>query len=187
MRTTVRAAVLLAFPLVLLAGPDTSGSASVRVRPGIEVRGGSPDQIAMVRWAVGRYERAGLRLPALKVTFHDDTAPCKGLMGLYGGGRVSMCTGPGTNAIPRMTILHELGHAWSERAVAGDVRGRFLRLRHLDQWDAVDEPWADRGWEQVAEIMAWGLGDRIVTPRIPDHDPAALRAAYELVTDRTCP
>jgi hypothetical protein len=31
--------------------------------------------------------------------------------------------------------------------------------------------------------MAWGLGDRLVTPRIPHHDPGELQAAYELVTD----
>jgi hypothetical protein len=187
MRTTIRTAVLLALPIVLFAGRDASVSTSVRIRPGIVVRGGSPDQVAMVRWAVGRYELAGLRLPPLVIWFHADARPCGGLMGLYGGGHVEMCTGPGVNAIPRMTMLHELGHAWSERAVTGPRQARFLRLRGAATWDSPIVPWGERGWEQAAEIMAWGLGDRLVKPRIPYHDPEDLQAAYELVTGSRLP
>jgi hypothetical protein len=182
MRTFTKTAILLALPLTFLLGRDAPAISVVTVDSNVAVHDATQDQIDLVRWAVGRYERAGLRLPAMDVYFHADRRRCAGNTGLYGAGRVEMCIGPGWNAIPRMTILHELGHAWSERAVTGSLRDRFLRLRGLQSWDSQTRPWSERGWEQVAEIMAWGLGDRLVTPRIADHDPADLEAAFELVT-----
>ena len=47
--------------------------------------------------------------------------------------------------------------------------------------------WDDRGYEQGAEIMAWALGDRILTAQIPDNDPAQLGAAFELLTGVVVP
>jgi hypothetical protein len=187
MRTSAKTAILLALPLALLMGHDVSTSAPVRVGPGVVVHGATQAQIDLVWWAVGRYELADLQLPPLVIWFHPDTRPCGRLLGLYVGGHVEMCTGPGVNAIPRMTILHELGHAWSERAVTGPLQVRFLSLRGAATWDSPAVPWGDRGWEQVAEIMAWGLGDRLVKPRIPHHDPGELQAAYELVTGSRLP
>ena len=39
-----------------------------------------------------------------------------------------------------------------------------------------------RGFEQTAEIVAWAIGDGVITPSIPDNDHATLVADYELLT-----
>jgi len=61
-------------------------------------------------------------------------------------------------------------------------RDRFLVSRGLRSWNASDEPWEHRGYEQAAEVLAWGLGERIITPSIPDNDFEQLCDAFEFLT-----
>lgn len=182
MHKTTRTAILLALPALLFLGADTPASGAVAVRPDVVVHGGAPAEIALVGWAVARYERAGLELPPLEVYFHEDTSGCRGRLGFYEGGRVELCLGLILNLVPRQTILHEMAHAWGERALTDVLRARFMELRHVDTWASWDEPWPERGWEQAAEIVAWGVGDRVLTPVIPDNSPEDVRTAYELLT-----
>lgn len=81
-----------------------------------------------------------------------------------------------------------MAHAWSETNDGEAVRARFLALRHLDTWNSWAEPWPDRGWEQAAEIIAWTIGNRILSlASIPANDPAQLFAGYTLLTGRRPP
>jgi hypothetical protein len=62
------------------------------------------------------------------------------------------------------------------------LRERFLELRGLRAWNASSDPWRMRGYEQSAEVLACGLGERIITPSIPDIDFEQLCGAFEFLT-----
>src|SRR5438093_8797476 len=114
MHRSSRLLVLLMATAALAMSGRHPGTPAVAVRPHVLVRQGSVAQISLVRWAVGRYEAAGLRLPPIVVSFHPDTASCGGRFGAYGGGRVDMCMGSLVNLMTERLLLHEMGHAWSE-------------------------------------------------------------------------
>ena len=182
MNATTRTAMVLLLPAVLVFGHETSPTDSVLIRPGIEVHGATPEELDLVRWAVGRYDRAGLRLPFLRFYFHGEVSGCEDRLGFYLEVRIDLCPGLLINLTTHHTILHEMGHAWSEAALTPADRARFMRLRHLETWDSWDVPWGERGWEQAADIVAWALGDRVLMPTIPDNSPDQLAAAYEQLT-----
>jgi hypothetical protein len=81
----------------------------------------------------------------------------------------------------RRNLLHEMSHAWAERYVTGERRERFLELRGLRSWNGGDVPWRERGFEHAAEILAWHLGDRILTPTVPDNEPERLETAVDFL------
>lgn len=149
--------------------------------------GATPEEQELFAWAVGRFDDAGLDLPAVVVTFHDDRTPCAGNAGRYRTGdpaRVDLCV-PAT-AHPnchRLTILHELGHAWAENRTTAGQRTAFLESRGLDVWyDDVDPPhrW---GAEHAAEAISWALMEQpIRLLRLEDDDPVRLAAAFEALT-----
>jgi hypothetical protein len=188
MDKATRTFLVLALPLVVLLGPGSRPSDAVPIRPGITVQGATSEELSLARWAVGRYDRAGLVLPPLQIFFHDDASGCQGHTGLYTSvGRVDLCPGLLINAMTRKTILHEMGHGWSEVRLSDDDRTAFMALRNLDNWESYSELWDHRGWEQAAEIIAWGVGERILTPTIPEDSPEDLAVAYQLLTDTPLP
>ncbi len=143
---------------------DTVPSGSVA---GIDLYNASAEQLALVEWAIARFDTAGLdRPPVSHVTF-PPTMPCvPGVSGMTFCGTdtcsIDICTGPEafteTTAFPldaRRTILHELGHAWNATFVDEATRQAFLALRNLNQWNG--DVWQDSGNEQAAEILMWGL------------------------------
>ena len=73
------------------------------------------------------------------------------------------------NAMSRRALLHEMSHIWLDQNLDAEAEGAFLELRDLPSWNASSEPWELRGYEQGAEIMAWALGERILTPLDPRH------------------
>jgi hypothetical protein len=85
------------------------------------------------------------------------------------------------NALARKIVLHELAHAWLDVHATADVRARFLAVRGLDAWNDVTEPWTRRGYEQAAEVFAWEIGERVLTPSIPNDDAVAMRRAFEVL------
>ncbi|MFL5797765.1 MAG: hypothetical protein ACJ77A_07495 [Actinomycetota bacterium] len=145
------------------------------------VVGARPDQLGLVRWAIGRFERARMRPPDVEVRFYADLSGCGGNSGYAVDGTVDMCM-THVDAITRATLLHEMGHTWLDANVSAELRGRFLRLRSLDGWNDPEQPWALRGYEQGAEVISWELGDRVFMPSIPDNGPSAVDAAFELLT-----
>jgi hypothetical protein len=156
-------------------------TAPVIVGQGIRVFGADPEHERLVRWAFGRYERAGLDAPAVDVHFHADTSGCYGHLGAELGGRVDVCVLI-VSEIARDALLHEMGHAWVDENVSAEVRERFMRLRGLTAWNDQGVIWDERGFEHAAETLAWALGHRFLAPGIPDHGPVELTAAFELLT-----
>lgn len=146
------------------------------------VVGGTSEQVEMARWAVGRFESAGLTLPPIQIRFHADLEGCGGHLGYYRRGAVDVC-GVSANLMARRNLLHEMSHAWAETNVTGDRRVRFLELRGLETWNGYYVPWRERGFEHAAEILAWHLGDRILTPTVPDNEREQLEAAVEALLE----
>jgi hypothetical protein len=143
---------------------------------------------ALAAWALARFDQAGLVLPPLVISFHDDRHGCGGNFGLYRAGdrpRVDIC---GFNwdrfvVTAKKTMLHELAHAWTQHALTEMARERFLDLRGLSTWGDDQFPWEEQGSEQAAEIIAWALMDEdLQLTRFRDADPVALSQAYGQLT-----
>jgi hypothetical protein len=152
-----------------------------RIRPDIVVFSEDPAHMELARWAVARFENAGLKAPAVEIAFHTDAAGCGDHFGYAKGGRVDICTVL-VNEMTRRNLLHEMGHIWIDENVDEALRERFLERRGLLAWNASTVPWEERGYEHGAEIMAWALGTGILTAQIPDHDPVQLAVGFELLT-----
>jgi hypothetical protein len=150
------------------------------ITPNVEVTGATA-QVAMVRWAVKRFEDAGLEPPVVEIRFHRGLPSCGGYLGYAREGEVDVCTML-VDPTARRALLHEMGHIWLDENLSDPQRERFLEARGLDAWNDSSETWALRGYEQGAEIMAWALGERILTPRIPDNEPMQLARGFELLT-----
>ena len=161
-----------------LAARHASG---VELQPWVTVFSGDPVQQQLAIWAVARFERAGLNPPTVVIAFHADASGCGGHLGFAKDGHVDVCTVL-VNEMARRNLLHEMGHIWIDQNVSRAARDRFLEIRDLRTWNASTADWDDRGYEQGAEIMAWALGDRILTAQVPDNDPAQLADGFEILT-----
>ncbi len=147
------------------------------------VAAGTPQQLELARWAVSRFEAAGLELPSVEIRFHADRAACGEHFGYYRAGVMDVC-GTNVNLLARRNLLHELAHAWAEMNETGERREQFLELRGLTSWNGRGLGWHGRGFEHAAEILAWHLGDRILTPTVPDNAPDQLEAAVAALLAR---
>jgi hypothetical protein len=153
----------------------------VEIGSGVVVISDDPAQQELARWAVARFERAGLDAPTVQISFHADRAGCRGHLGYARDGRVDVCTVL-VNEMARRNLLHEMSHIWIDQNAPDTRREKFLDLRGLSSWNSSTDPWQERGYEQAAETMAWALGDRILSAQIPDNERAQLAAAFELLT-----
>jgi hypothetical protein len=189
MRTVIRfqaLALLIAAVLGAWWLRSARATGAVAIGPDVEVTEATPEQLAMARWAIGRFEIAGLEPPAVDIGFHGDGAGCGGHLGFARLSQVDVCSVL-VNAMSRRALLHEMGHIWLDQNVGARVRERFLDLRDLQSWNASGDPWELRGYEQGAEIIAWVLGERILTPQIPYDASADLEAAFRLLTGVEAP
>ena len=141
---------------------------------------------AAVDWAVHRFRSAGLRdLPPMEVHLHQAREACDGGLGLYYMNRIDLCTKDSSEPYARKYALHEIAHAWAEINVDPDVMRRFMDARGLEAWNDKRVPWKERGTEQAAEIIAWGLGDGEIAPALGEPlESKALAGLYDLLTGR---
>src|SRR4029453_837089 len=155
------------------------------IRPNVEVTG-AIEQLALARWAVERFEIAGLEPPVVEIAFHRGLSGCGGHLGLARQGEVDLCTTL-VDPVARRALLHEMGHIWLDQNLSDPERERFLEVRGLHAWNDSSDTWALRGYEEGAEIMAWALGERILTPQIPDNEAIQLARGFELLTGSAPP
>jgi hypothetical protein len=187
MRTIGRLGGSILALAALAGGPLAARQTSrVALQPGVTVFSEDPVQQQLAGWAVARFERAGLNPPTVEIAFHADASECGGRLGYAKDGHVDVCTAL-VNEMARRNLLHEMGHIWIDQNVSRADRDRFLEFRGLRTWNASTADWDDRGYEQGAEIMAWALGDRILTAQIPENDPAQLGVAFEILTGVVVP
>ena len=139
----------------------------------------------LVDWAIGRFDDADLALPSLDISFHPyDSEECPGIgIALWTAGkdthRIRLCSPS------KRVLLHELGHAWTHKTLNPADRTQLIEWLGLESWDSGNIAHPNRGIEQTADIIAWGLLDR--RDRMPHLGPVDLAAAYELLTGRRSP
>jgi branched-subunit amino acid transport protein len=160
-----------------------------------------PELDGLLAWALGRFEAAGIGAPAIgSITFAGGSGRCAGLGGNVEadaeGARLLLCldkgaacVGPDCTAFTmyaRSTVLHELAHAWELTRLDEPTRQGFLLLRDLDVWrGSRDVPWAQRGVEQAAEIIMWGLLETpLPLPRLDGPSCRDLLVGYQVLTGR---
>lgn len=173
--------------------PNNSPVAPARVSepavPEQVVYADSPELQDLADCALSRYTQAGLALPGLEIYFHDSKAPCNSHNALHNrtetGSVINVCS---TQRSPKLeaTILHELGHAWAAHNLTNTQQQAFVDHQGLDTWYHREVDWNERGTEQAAEIVGWGVSERQWPPRwIPNNDPDSLTAAYQQLVGAT--
>ena len=161
--------------------------------PELRITATDPLQSVQLSWAKKRFANAGLELPPLEVSFHDTTEACNDYRGTAATDqlpiRIRICVSSDDEPGLRNILLHELAHAWDlgGSGIPERIRERFLLERGLSAWNDQSAEWPERGAEQAAEIVAWGLSDR--PARIPTRvaeagssDTATLLEAFRLLT-----
>lgn len=86
------------------------------------------------------------------------------------------------------TLLHEYAHAWMRDNLDEDTRQEFLQFSGLARWDDDNDDWADKGMEQAANAIAYGL---LEEPRYRGATCEQSLAGYRLLTGQepltSCP
>jgi len=172
--------------LVLVAAIALGADRPAPARPALTVYGADAEEQQGVGWAFGRFEAGALAgLQPLEVYLHTSKDDCKGALGRYRMGRVDLCTKESSEKYAKKYALHEMAHAWVETNVDAGTLERFMELRGVEVWNDPRFPWKERGSEQAAEIITWGLGEGDVVPLLPElTDAATLAELYELLTGR---
>ena len=149
-------------------------------------------QEELIHSGLKTYERAGLRLPGIQFIGFDDKEQCNGRVGMaWRRGRetqIWLCTRE-TGPFENWVVLHELAHTWDYEMLTPDVRDEFLELRDLEGWRAGE--WHERGSEQTAEIIVWGIiGHPVEMTRFDNTGCSELRQAFLTLTgeepDQVC-
>jgi hypothetical protein len=185
MDTTTRTVTgRIAFFACLLVSVAVLGAeAPAQAQRPLVIHGANAAEERAIDWSLRRYGTAGLNgMPALEVFLHRSDEDCNGGIGLYHAGRIDLCTKDASEPYQRKFALHEMAHAWTEANVDAEVLDRFMDIRGIAAWNDRSFDWKERGTEQVAEIIAWGLGEGI-RPWLPDDaDDSELADLFELLT-----
>lgn len=188
----------LAIPLPV--GEQKTGAIAERDGTEIAVFNGTAELEQLLVWGLERYEQAGLRRPEILTASFAPLPICSTLPGVVtdsadGGADLVLCTDAYTACEPdretcanystgdRLGMLHELGHAWLLSNISPETQDRFLDVVGLDSWTDGSVAWHERGVEQAAEIVAWGLMDEDIRLIRIGEPPCSLAAeAYEVLT-----
>ena len=178
-----RIALLLVFAA---DGMTLGGQRPAPAREPLVIHGADATQKRAIDWSIRRYREAGLDgMPDLEVYVHRSHEGCNGGLGLYHAGRIDLCTKESSGPYQRKWALHEMAHGWIETNVDGAVLNRFMVIRGIAAWNDRSYDWKQRGTEQAAEIVTWGLGEGEIAPLLPETtDPETLARLYRLLTAR---
>jgi hypothetical protein len=172
----------LAFATAILG---SQRPAPADARP-LTIHGADAAQERAIDWALHRYGNGGLHgMPSLEVFVHRSDEGCNGGIGYYLAGRIDLCTQDSSEPYQRKFALHEMAHAWIESNVEPAILDRFMQVRSIATWNDRAYDWKERGTEQAAEIVTWGLGEGEISPLLPEAvDTPTLAGLYELLTGR---
>jgi hypothetical protein len=164
----------------------------------IAIHNGTERLEKLVRYGLERFASADLDEPILDTVTFEPSRNCVDRSGRVLDTGVSRdlflcmyesdlcpddteCAMPGLAA--RVAILHELGHVWILDRVGDETKRQLLSVSGRETWGNEDMPWADRGVEYSAEVLAWGLLDQAI-PMVRFAAPpcAELTAAFEVLT-----
>lgn len=174
------------FLCLLVAASILGGQRPAPAREPLVIHGADTTQERAIDWSIRRYREAGLAgLPDLEVYLHRSHDACNGGIGLYHGGRIDLCTKDSSEPYQRKFALHEMAHAWTEANVDPAVLDRFMDVRGIAAWNDRSFAWKERGTEQAAEIITWGLGEGEISPLLPTPvEDRELAEMFELLTGR---
>ena len=177
--------ITVALCLVLAAGILGNQRPEAAQEP-LVIHGANAAEERAIDWSIRRYREAGLDgMPDLEVYLHRSHEECHGGLGLYHAGRIDLCTATSSEPYQRKFALHEMAHGWIETNVDGAVLDRFMDIRGIAAWNDRSYDWKQRGTEQAAEIVTWGLGEGEISPLLPEAvDGPTLARLYELITGR---
>jgi hypothetical protein len=172
----------LAFATAILG---SQRPAPADARP-LTIHGADAAQERAIDWALHRYGSGGLHgMPSLEVFVHRSDEGCNGGIGYYLAGRIDLCTRDSSEPYQRKFALHEMAHAWIESNVEPAILDRFMQVRSIATWNDRAYDWKERGTEQAAEVVTWGLGEGEISPLLPEAvDAPTLAGLYELLTGR---
>jgi hypothetical protein len=179
-----RIALILCLALATATlGSQRSAPADARA---LTIHGADAAQEQAVDWALRRYRLAGLDgMPSLDVYLHRSHGACNQGIGLYHAGRIDLCTKTSSEPYQRKFALHEMAHAWTESNVEPAILDRFMQIRGIATWNDRSYDWKERGTEQAAEIVTWGVGEGEIAPLLPETvDVRTLAGLYRLLTGR---
>ncbi len=178
-----RIALIVCLALAALAFGSRTPVAAARP---MVISGATAAEERTVDWAMRRFRVGGLEgLPPLEVVLHGSRTACDGYLGLFFAGRIDLCTEGLLEPYARKFALHEMAHAWIEANLPDEQLVRFLRIRGIATWNDQRLPWKERGAEQAAEIITWGLGEGEIAPLLPTPvDAETLASLYVLLTGR---
>jgi hypothetical protein len=174
------------FLCLVVAASILGGQRPAPAHEPLVIHGADPVQERAIDWSIRRYREAGLDgMPDLDVYLHRSHEECNGGLGLYHAGRIDLCTEEASEPYQRKFALHEMAHGWIETNVDGAVLDRFMDIRGIAAWNDRSYDWKQRGTEQAAEIVTWGLGEGEISPLLPEAvDAPTLVRLYELLTGR---
>jgi hypothetical protein len=174
------------FLCLLVAAGILGGQHPAPAREALVIHEANAAEERAIDWSIRRYREAGLGgMPDLEVYLHLSHDPCDGGIGLYHAGRIDLCTDDSSEPYQRKFALHEMAHAWTEANVDTAVLDRFMDIRGIAAWNDRSFDWKERGTEQAAEIITWGLGEGQISPLLPEAtDAPTLARLYELLTGR---
>jgi hypothetical protein len=174
------------FLCLLVVASILGGQRPAPAREPLVIHGANAVEERAIDWSIRRYREAGLGgMPDLEVYLHRSHDACNGGLGLFYAGRIDLCTEDSSEPYQRKFALHEMAHAWTEANVETAVLERFMDIRGVAAWNDRSLDWKERGTEQAAEIITWGLGEGQISPLLPEAtDAPTLARLYELLTGR---
>lgn len=161
----------------LIGGPSSSAPVEDGTVPELEVTGGGQEARASTDWAAAIFARAGLALPSVAVAFHESDEPCGGFGGRFRPRETPL--GIDICNPHRLIILHEFAHAWEHATLTDTEREAYLELRGLQSWNDSNVACQDRGIEDLAQVVVWGLL-RFDRSEVPDNRDSR-REAFTLI------
>lgn len=168
-------------------------------RQEIEIRNGTPALDRLVAWGFDRFVDAGLGAPAVDAVAFDASAHAVQCADRRHGLALDLgeatqlylcfeeeqaCADEDCDELRlrvRQLMLHEIGHAWLNDHVGEQTQQAFVDLMGLEGWRGESIRWSERGVEQAANVLAWGVTDERVDAT-GDTACAELTAAFELLT-----
>lgn len=144
---------------------------------GVRIVADTASRIDMATAAVEKFSAAGWSLTNTEIRWSQDA--CDGVVAYHAEERghhvIVMCTDS------EWTMLHELGHVWSAQYLNEDGEAEWVSRRGLDSWS--HGSYDDRGTEQAAQVIAFGLFDSTHIPSMSNNSYTTLVEDFEWLFD----
>jgi hypothetical protein len=182
---------------------EAQRTGTVRSAVATPVFNGSPPLEALFSWSMSRFDATSLPRPAVASVSFGALEACGSRAGVIvdsaiNGPGVVLCTDGHTVCRPnpvecsefartaRFGMLHELAHVWLLEHMTPSRQQDFMDVIGSKEWQSPNVPWGDRGAEQAAEILAWGLMDQpLDLVRIGSPSCEVRLHAYSVLTGAT--